>query len=111
MIIGVLKEPSPETRVSLIPEHIGILKKWNVEVCVENGAGELAIAPDGQYALAGARLMGRDAILKTADLILSVNLLADDDIEMVGKGNHRFQYGYAAPHHTCPKHGCVKQPG
>jgi hypothetical protein len=30
MIIGVLKEPSPETRVSLLPEHVTILQKWKV---------------------------------------------------------------------------------
>lgn len=59
MIIGVLKEPSPETRVSLLPEHIAILKKWNVEVCIEQGAGENAFANDGKYAEAGARMMSR----------------------------------------------------
>ena len=35
MTIGVLKESLPETRVSLLPEHIATLKKWNVDVCVE----------------------------------------------------------------------------
>ena len=38
MTIGVLKEPSPETRVSLLPEHIATLKKWNVDVLAETGA-------------------------------------------------------------------------
>ena len=46
MIIGVLKEPSPETRVSLLPEHVAILKKWNVEVFVESNAGVTAFAND-----------------------------------------------------------------
>ena len=35
MIIGVLKELSPETRVSILPEHVVMLKKWNVTVLVE----------------------------------------------------------------------------
>jgi NAD(P) transhydrogenase subunit alpha len=81
MIIGVLKEPSPETRVSLLPEHISILKKWNVDTCVENGAGSSAFAADAQYGAAGAQLMSRDAILKTADVILSVNLFSPADID------------------------------
>jgi NAD(P) transhydrogenase subunit alpha len=39
MTIGVLKEPSPETRVSILPEHVVILKKWNVNIIIENSAG------------------------------------------------------------------------
>ncbi len=35
MIIGVLKEPLPETRVSILPEHIALLKKLNVDVLIE----------------------------------------------------------------------------
>ncbi len=53
MIIGVLKEPSPETRVSLLPEHIATLKKWNVDVCIENNAGATAFANDDKYTLHG----------------------------------------------------------
>ena len=64
MIIGVLKEPAPETRVSLLPEHIIILKKWNVDVIVENGAGCTAFATDEKYTEAGAQVSDRDTILK-----------------------------------------------
>ena len=46
MTIGVLKESLPETRVSLLPEHIATLKKWNVDVCVESQAGMDAFAAD-----------------------------------------------------------------
>ena len=46
MTIGVLKESLPETRVSLLPEHITILKKLNVNVIVESMAGENAFAKD-----------------------------------------------------------------
>ena len=49
MIIGVLKELSPETRVSLLPEHIVILTKWNVSAVIEAGAGINAFAPDEKY--------------------------------------------------------------
>ncbi len=73
MIIGVLKEPSPETRVSLIPEHITILKKWNVEVCVETNAGVTAFANNEKYTESGATVKSRSEVLQGSDIILSIN--------------------------------------
>lgn len=73
MTIGVLKEPTPETRVSVLPEHILILKKWNVNVVVENNAGSRAFANNEKYITAGAAIAGREEVLKTADIILSIN--------------------------------------
>src|SRR6185295_15306676 len=75
MIIGLLKEPTPETRVSLLPEHIAILKKWNVDVLVEHGAGEKAFATDIKYSEAGANIATREVLLETADLVLSISPL------------------------------------
>ncbi|HPH91145.1 MAG TPA: Re/Si-specific NAD(P)(+) transhydrogenase subunit alpha [Ferruginibacter sp.] len=77
MIIGVLKEPSPETRVSLLPEHIATLKKWNVEVLVETGAGVTAFATDKKYEEAGAGISSKEKIVEVADVILSINQPAD----------------------------------
>lgn len=76
MIIGVLKEPQPETRVSVLPEHLATLKKWNLEVLVETAAGNSAYAFDDQYIAAGAAIAGRDEILQKADIILSINIPA-----------------------------------
>lgn len=73
MIIGVLKEPSPETRVSLLPEHIATLKKWNTSVLVEAGAGNTAFATDKKYEEAGAAIATKEKIFETADIILSIN--------------------------------------
>jgi len=73
MIIGVLKEPSPETRVSLLPEHISTLKKWNVTVVVQIGAGENAVASDKKYLEAGATIASLEEITATADIILTIN--------------------------------------
>ena len=73
MIIGVLKEPSPETRVSLLPEHLTTLKKWNVAVVVETGAGISAFANDDKYVAAGAKILKREEVVSTADIILSIN--------------------------------------
>jgi len=86
MIIGVLREPNPETRVSLLPEHITILKKWNVEVCIENNAGATAFASDDKYAEAGAKIMSRAEVLKTAKLLLSLNNFTNEDLAVVQPG-------------------------
>ena len=85
MIIGVLKESSPETRVSLLPEHIAILKKWNVETCVEKNAGVTAFAMDEKYSDAGAKSMSREDLLKTADIILSIGSISAEDISQIRK--------------------------
>ncbi len=81
MIIGVLKEPSPETRVSLLPEHITILKKWNVEVCVESNAGVTAFANDEKYIEAGASIKTRAEVLQGSKILLSINAPHTSDIE------------------------------
>lgn len=73
MIIGVLKEPTPETRVSLLPEHIVVLKKWNVDVHIESNAGTTAFANDEKYAEAGASIKSRKEVLQNSDLLLSIN--------------------------------------
>ena len=86
MIIGVLKEPHPETRVSLLPEHVATLKKWNVDVRVENGAGALAFADDESYAKAGAKLMSREDVLQNAVVILSINAIPANDLGQVKQG-------------------------
>ena len=86
MIIGVLKEPFPETRVSLLPEHIALLKKLNVEVCVEEGAGDTAFATPEKYAEAGAQVMNRGEVLNKADLVLSLNNFTATDIDALKKG-------------------------
>jgi NAD(P) transhydrogenase subunit alpha len=81
MIIGVLKEPSPETRVSLLPEHITILIKWNVEVLVETNAGATAFANDDKYLDAGASIKSRNEVLQNSEFVLSINALSTSDIE------------------------------
>lgn len=73
MTIGVLKEPSFENRVSLFPEHIAQLKKMNVLVCVEHGAGERSFITDDAFAQSGASLVSRQEVIQQADIILSIN--------------------------------------
>ncbi|MBC8053678.1 MAG: Re/Si-specific NAD(P)(+) transhydrogenase subunit alpha [Sphingobacteriaceae bacterium] len=72
MIIGVLKEPNPETRVSLLPEHISVLKKWNIEVIVEKSAGVTAFANDDKYIEAGSTIGSREEVIKASTILLSL---------------------------------------
>ncbi len=80
MIIGVLKEPIPETRVSLLPEHVTLLKKWNVDVVIEDNAGATAFANNDKYIDAGATVATREQVLQSSAIILSINNFTDIDI-------------------------------
>ena len=80
MIIGVVKEAFPETRVSILPEHIVQLKKWNVQVIVEDGAGEAAFSLNEKYVANGAAIVSREEVLTTANVILSINNFLATDI-------------------------------
>lgn len=85
MIIGILREPSIETRVSLIPEHIKVLTKQNIQVFVEHDCGIMAFAPDHLYQEQGAKLSSREEILKNADVLLTINVLSDEDLKSLKK--------------------------
>ena len=77
MIIGVLKEAVPETRVSLIAETVTAMVKKGWEVWVEPGAGATAWQSDESYQQAGASLRPRTEILQGAQIILSIHPPAD----------------------------------
>ncbi|MBN1128254.1 MAG: NAD(P) transhydrogenase subunit alpha [Chitinispirillaceae bacterium] len=83
MIAGILKEPAPENRVAMLPGEAALLKNRRVDVLVENNAGEKAFAPDRDYQEAGARVVPRDAIAAKAELLLSVNPVADNDLKFL----------------------------
>ena len=72
MIIGVLKESLPETRVSLTPEVVQALTKMGVTVWIAKGAGAAAYYPDDTYEAAGAKLMDTAAMAE-ADLLLTIH--------------------------------------
>lgn len=80
MNIAVLKEPSPETRVSILPEHVLLLKKMGANVTVESGAGHLSFAEDNKYTEAGASVQSRQEVLSTADVIISINALSAEEM-------------------------------
>ena len=73
MVIGVLKEPSFETRVSLLPDAAAALVKKGIKIFVEDGAGEKASSYNDDYAKAGAEIKSAQDIVQSADVILTVH--------------------------------------
>lgn len=86
MIIGVLKEPEFEKRVSLLPEAVKTLKNLKADIVVEKNAGESAFASDMEYLDAGAELFGRDQVIEKSDLLLSINKPEATTIKKLKKG-------------------------
>ena len=87
MIIGVLKETKKfENRVALSVDMVKKLVGQGHEVLVEQGAGLLSSIVDKDYESVGASIKSRDQIF-TADLILMVRPLEDDDIDLL-QSNH-----------------------
>ena len=77
MILGVLKEPRFETRVSLLPETVSALTKKNIQVVVEESAGINAFAADADYTAAGATVKSRSEVIQSADVLLSIHQPAE----------------------------------
>lgn len=94
MIVGVLKEASPETRVSLIAEGAAQLIKKNTTVWIESGAGMNAYCSDDDYRAVGAEIRSADEIAKTADVVLSIHAPSIDirnGVVLIGMYQARFQ--------------------
>jgi len=73
MVIGVLKEPSFETRVSLLPDAAAALVKKGSKVFVQDGAGEKAFSNNEDYTKSGAEIKSASEIVQTADVLLSIH--------------------------------------
>jgi len=89
MTIGLLKEPTHETRVSLLAEAVATLTKkarlndavgQGITVVVENGAGEKAFCSNADYEKAGAQIKNRNEVLASSNIILSIHSLEPSDI-------------------------------
>lgn len=86
MITGVLLEPAPERRVSLLPEQAETLVKKNVTVLCETHAGKQAGSNDAAYTQKGVTIAGRTEILQQSDLILSLHPLSEHDLTLIKPG-------------------------
>ena len=86
MIIGVLKEPEFENRVSLLPEAVKILDKLKTKLIVETGAGKRAMAMDDEYISAGAQIDSKKKVIESSDILLSINSPEKETIKQLKKG-------------------------
>ncbi|HEV3250670.1 MAG TPA: NAD(P) transhydrogenase subunit alpha [Puia sp.] len=73
MIIGLLKEPAFESRVSLLGENAASILKKSIQVWVESGAGVKASCNDEDYTKVGCTIKSRTEILAGADVIASIH--------------------------------------
>ena len=81
MIIGILKEPVYETRVSLLAEAVVSLTKKGITVQVESDAGGRAFCSNEEYEKAGAQIKTRQGILETSDIVLSIQAIERSDLD------------------------------
>ncbi len=77
MIVGVPKESYPgEHRVALVPGIIDSLKKTDLEVLIESGAGDEAGYPDSVFTEKGAKIAdSRSQLFEKSDFIVQLRLL------------------------------------
>mgnify|MGYP000912638392 CR=1 FL=1 len=80
MTIGILKEPTGERRVSLLPEQCEAFIKKNINLVIEHDAGMNAAASNAAYEARGVKLFSRKEALQQADIILSIHPLSNHDI-------------------------------
>jgi len=73
MIIGILKEPPFDSRVSMLAGEVAALTKNGINVWVEPGAGLKAYCLDEDYTGSGAQIKPRTDILNGADVLLAIN--------------------------------------
>ncbi len=86
MVLGVLKEPLPETRVSFHPEAVKALVSVGNKVLIEAGAGETAFLSDGLFQEAGAEVRERSAVLAQAEMIFQISPLAEAEWRSLTSG-------------------------
>src|SRR5579871_5338991 len=80
--VGILKENFPsERRVAMAPRVIDLLKKSQVEVWIESGAGIESGFPDADYSARGATVTSADEIRKNIRIMLHVRVPEQPDVK------------------------------
>jgi NAD(P) transhydrogenase subunit alpha len=96
--IAVLKESkNGENRVALSPTVVQQFIKSGYVCLVETGAGYRSNFDDDAYKNAGANVVSSKAeLLSSADIVVKVNALTDEEINMMKNGAATVSYLYAA---------------
>jgi H+-translocating NAD(P) transhydrogenase subunit alpha len=97
MIIGVTKETKlKENRVALTPEVIKDIVKKGFTVQIESGAGLLSFYSDEVYTNAGAKIVTKNEVYSTSDVLLSVNAPLPEEIKLMKKEAILISFMWAA---------------
>lgn len=86
MILGLLKEPGDETRVTLLPENVKVLTDLKVNVLVEENAGQKAFTSDQLYAETGAEVVPRKTVFEKADVLLQIQPPVKSEVDQIKSG-------------------------
>ena len=81
-VIGIVREPAGEARVSATPATIASLGRLGHTVRVERGAGAAASYPDAEYVAAGAVLVDR-AEAWGSEVVLAITAPAAEEIALL----------------------------
>lgn len=86
--IAITKETAEgENRVAATPETVKKLVALGASVSIESKAGEAASFTDAAYEAAGANVIStRSDLLKNADVVLRVQITAENDLDGIKKG-------------------------
>jgi NAD(P) transhydrogenase subunit alpha len=89
MIVAVPRESAvKERRVALVPETVSRLRKSDVDVRVQRGAGDAAAFPDALYADAGANFADdARSLAETADAVVTIGRPSDDVLAALRPGS------------------------
>lgn len=85
-VIGIVREPAGEARVSATPATVASLRKLGHTVRVERGAGADASYPDTEYETAGAALTDR-AGAWGSEVVLAITAPGADEIALLAPGS------------------------
>ncbi|HAA16092.1 MAG TPA: Re/Si-specific NAD(P)(+) transhydrogenase subunit alpha [Cytophagales bacterium] len=85
MKIGIVKEDN-DRRVALVPDTVQKLTGDGHSVLFEGGAGASAYIDDAAYTEAGATAQGRAEVLAQAELVVTLQPLAEADLDAAGEG-------------------------
>ena len=94
MKVGIPKEiKAGENRVAATPKTVKRLKKQGFEVLVQSGAGSNANVSDEAYEAAGASISSSaQELYANSEIILKVQALADEEIDLMHKGQLVLSY-------------------
>lgn len=99
MIVGVPTEiKESEYRVAITPGGVREFVAMGHTVVIQRGAGDGSSMPDGEYAGAGAEMVGRaEEVFARAELLMKVKEPQPSEIEMLAPGRVLFTFLHLAP--------------